>query len=342
MIRTVFKGILLFFLVALVAGAGAYLAVTYMIRTEETVIVPDLVGKDAMEGLKHMTDLQLDPKVEGFTCSGTIPKDHIISQDPAPGRRMKIGRDLRIVISLGPELAEIPNVSGLSLDRAILLLEEKGLAPGRITYATGLPMEKGNVFSQFPGHGEKKPRKTRVDILVSNGGWPAAFAMPDLTGKNEAEAILFLESIGLATGDITGIFIKGKPKDTVHRQSPPAGSRVLIGDEVDLTINTGRISPDNTDYGDREILLRHKGKPGLLNREIHVMIDTQTGTEQYYHGWLEPGAVFQMLRPPVKNGKIRILEDGEMVFEYDLITGEIPLTPDMQVDPKAQNTKTGF
>jgi len=49
----------------LVAGASAYLTLTYIIKSEDTVIVPDLVGKDVVSALELLTDLQLNTKVSG-------------------------------------------------------------------------------------------------------------------------------------------------------------------------------------------------------------------------------------------------------------------------------------
>ena len=47
----------------LVAGASAYLTLTFIMKSEDTVIVPDLVGKDVVSALELLTDLQLNTKV---------------------------------------------------------------------------------------------------------------------------------------------------------------------------------------------------------------------------------------------------------------------------------------
>jgi len=39
----------------LVAGASAYLTLTFIIKSEDTVIVPDLVGKDVVSALELLT-----------------------------------------------------------------------------------------------------------------------------------------------------------------------------------------------------------------------------------------------------------------------------------------------
>jgi serine/threonine-protein kinase len=77
-----------------VAGASAYLTLTLIIKSEDTVIVPDLVGKDVVTALEQLTDLQLNTKVNGSEYSRQFPKNHIIFQEPEPGSEIKKDRDI--------------------------------------------------------------------------------------------------------------------------------------------------------------------------------------------------------------------------------------------------------
>ncbi|UCF94094.1 MAG: PASTA domain-containing protein, partial [Desulfobacterales bacterium] len=77
------------------AGASAYITLTLIIKSEDTVIVPDLVGKDVVLALEFLTDLDLNTKVRGSEYSVDMPKNQVIFQDPEPGSEIKKGRDVK-------------------------------------------------------------------------------------------------------------------------------------------------------------------------------------------------------------------------------------------------------
>ena len=86
----------------LAAAASAYFTLTYIIKSEDTVIVPDLVGKDVVSALELLTDLHLNTKVSGSEYSPQFPKNHVVFQEPDAGSEIKKDRDVRIIISKGP------------------------------------------------------------------------------------------------------------------------------------------------------------------------------------------------------------------------------------------------
>ena len=96
-------------------GISAYLTLTLIIKSEDTVVVPYLVGKDVVYVLELLTDLGLNTKVKGSEYSADVPKNNVIFQEPAPGAEIKKGRDVRIIISKGPKSILMPNIKGLSV-----------------------------------------------------------------------------------------------------------------------------------------------------------------------------------------------------------------------------------
>ena len=87
----------------LIIGASAYFTLTLIIKSEDTVVVPDLVGKKVLYVLEILTDLKLNAKIKGSEYSSDIPVDHVIFQEPEPGSEIKIGRNVTIIISKGTE-----------------------------------------------------------------------------------------------------------------------------------------------------------------------------------------------------------------------------------------------
>ena len=113
--KFLFKTLMLFAIVAAVAGISGYLTLRFIIKGEDTVVVPDLVGRDVIYALNILTDLGLNTKVKGFEYRGDVPKNHVAHQDPAPGNVIKKDRDVRIIISKGPRSLVVPNFVGMNV-----------------------------------------------------------------------------------------------------------------------------------------------------------------------------------------------------------------------------------
>ncbi|MCG2757790.1 MAG: PASTA domain-containing protein, partial [Desulfobacteraceae bacterium] len=68
---------------------SAYLTLTFIIKSENKVVVPDLVGKDVVLILEMLSDLGLNTKIKGSEYSDNVPKNHVIFQEPEPGSEIK-------------------------------------------------------------------------------------------------------------------------------------------------------------------------------------------------------------------------------------------------------------
>ena len=156
----------------LIAGVSAYLTLTAIIKSEDTVIVPDLIGKDVVSALEILTDLQLNTKVNGSEYSQYHAKNHVTFQEPAPGSEIKRDRDVRIMISKGAKSILMPNIVALSEQQARMIIEENGFRRGRISRTHSHKVEKDHIIVQVPQAGAMITRGTKVDILVSFGPKP--------------------------------------------------------------------------------------------------------------------------------------------------------------------------
>ena len=63
---------------AILAGISAYFTLSLVIKSEDTVIVPDFIGKDVVYVLEYLTELGLNTKVKGSQYSLDMPKHHVI------------------------------------------------------------------------------------------------------------------------------------------------------------------------------------------------------------------------------------------------------------------------
>lgn len=296
MIRTLFKFMAVVFVFCAVAGLSAYFTLSWIIKSEDTVIVPDLSGKNAIEALEQLTHLGLNTKVTGSEYSDTIAKNYVIRQDPGPGEQIKKNRYVCLVISKGSQTVRVPDLRGQKIADAQILLEDNGLAAGDLTYAYFPAVSKDRVVAQDPEPGNPVARSGPVDLLVSAGDRPEAFMMPDMKGLFMDEAILSIEARKMKLDGVESVYDKTRPPNTVIGQAPPAGYRVEQGDGVRLMIN--RKPGSGQKQGEpRKVLFTYRLPPGFLKQQIRLEMSCYGTQLVIYDGLMEPGATIWALVP---------------------------------------------
>lgn len=98
-----------------------------------------------------------------------FPKGRIVSQEPNPGIMTKRFRTVKVVVSQGPEMTEVPYLDNLSISQAKLKLENAGLILGEINPRYSDEVKKDKVIISNPLAGSKIPRNGTVDIEISLG-----------------------------------------------------------------------------------------------------------------------------------------------------------------------------
>ncbi len=315
MIKRILKIAGLAFIFILTAGVSAYLTLTLIIKSEDTVIVPDLIGKDVVYALEFLTDLELNTKVKGSEYNEDIPKNHVTFQEPAAGAEIKKGRDVRIIISKGPKQITMPNLMTLSVHQGRLILEENGVCQGEISRTYSNSLEKDYIIAQVPSAGSMITRGTCVNLLISLGSRPKAYKMPNLQGLSLDEAMLSIERANLTVGEIKSSHIKNKPRNIIVNQEPLPGYRVIGGSIVHLTIN--RKTPKK---GHPEIYSQKSGslfsyrlKYGFLRRRIRVKLNSAGFTSDLFDEFVKPGEEIWLLIPGDADATVFLYEDDRLV-----------------------------
>ncbi|MBW1896776.1 MAG: PASTA domain-containing protein, partial [Deltaproteobacteria bacterium] len=202
------KALILFAIFVAVAGTSGYLTLRFIIKGEDTVVVPDLVGKDVIYVLNILTDLGLNTKVDGFEYQGDVPKNHVAYQDPGSGSVIKKDRDVRIIISKGPRSSIVPNLVGMEIRQAHIIMEENGLSEGVLSRTFSPSAAVDEVISHVPPAGMVAMRGDFMDLLVSLGRRPTAQKMPHLEGMTLEDAIVVLERHHLGIGQVRSVLRK--------------------------------------------------------------------------------------------------------------------------------------
>ena len=304
----------LFLIFILVVSVSAYLTLTLIIKSEDTVVVPDLVGKEVVYVLELLTDLGLNTKVKGSEYSKEYSKNHIIFQEPEPGAEIKKGRDIKIILSKGARSILMPNLKGLSLQQARIILEENSLCQEKISITYSDNIKKDEIISQVPSTGSMINRGGCVNLLVSLGVRPPAYKMPNLKGHYLESAIPLIESSNLALGEIKSSFYKDKPLNVIIDQEPLSGHRVIEGSIVSFVINR---KPGEKDQGlFHEIngfdLFRYRLKSGFLKRSIRVSLNRHGVSDDLFNGLMKPGEEIWLFIPKNTDATLFLYEDDEL------------------------------
>jgi len=297
------------------AGASAYLTITLIIKSEETVVVPALKEKEVVYALQILSDLGLNTRIKSSRYSETVPANHIIAQEPGPGEEIKKGRNVKLVISRGQLSVSTPQVTGLSISQALIILEENGICPGIQSHSPHADLQTGAIFAQSPPPGVVINRQDCVDLLISSGPYQNAFAVTDLATLQVEDAILKIDAGQLKLGDISTSATRDVPLNTVSNQTPPAGYRVVTGQVVHLGVNRDRTNggPVAESSRKKSWFIRHRTSTGLLNIHIRVRINSKYISYDLFNDFISPGQDLIFLIPRFENVTIMLYEDGELI-----------------------------
>ena len=120
----------------------------------------DLAGKTYEQAAAAIEAEQLAPvKEERF--HDTVPPGTVIGTEPGAGAGVARDGQVKVLVSKGPDLVEVPSVKGLTLQQAIDKLEAAGFTVGDV-----FGPAKGQPFTTSPDAGSKQKRGTTVDIYL--------------------------------------------------------------------------------------------------------------------------------------------------------------------------------
>ena len=217
-----------------------------VIRTQppsNTVINPDSlvtiivsVGPEAFP-IPYVLDIETERAIyvveeSGFTLGQVlevndenIPRGFVISQNPVAGTKMSPGTTVDLVVSKGPSLIEISDLSRKSPEDAIQILETLGFEYELIEEYSE-DVEIGLVSGTLPEAGEIVTPDELIQVIVSLG---IRIEVPEVEGLNYEDAIRVLEELGLVAT------VSGDTNDVVRKQIPRKGEFIEPEGVVELT-----------------------------------------------------------------------------------------------------------
>lgn len=131
--------------------------ITVVVSTGVPLVpVPDVVGRSRDEAATAIREAGLTPQLVEQPDED-VDAGEVVSQRPEGGSAPR-GSVVRVVVSTGPDVVEVPNVRGRSVDAARRILEDAGFK----VRVRSLPI--GTVVAQQPGGGAERRRGSTVTI----------------------------------------------------------------------------------------------------------------------------------------------------------------------------------
>lgn len=210
-------------LFAIIALAGLlWFASTEPLKSfsnNDTVLVPDVTGIDAAQATATLTDLGLVVN-QLNEANEMVPEGEVLRTEPPAGIRLPLETTIDLYVSAGAEPTSVPNIQGLTLNRARDRLEDAGLELGLVTRENSGIIRAERVISTSPRIGAVIRKGEPVDLVISTG----LTDVPDVTGLSlsDARAILSDSSLGVVVRTEARQECSGTASEIVD-QTPEAG-----------------------------------------------------------------------------------------------------------------------
>jgi len=128
-------------------------------------------GNSAIDQVRsRMSDMGLQYEIRQINHS-TVPSGQVVYTNPSAGYEVRAGVDLvTIYVSMGPEVVRrhVPDVRGLSLENARLMLELHNLRIGDVTYVETDEVAEV-VVAQEPMDGTMQDEGTAINLVINRG-----------------------------------------------------------------------------------------------------------------------------------------------------------------------------
>ena len=203
--------------------------------------VPELVGVAEGEARNTVSPLGWNIVISAER-SDEVALGGVIRTSPAAGTMLREGDDFILVISEGPTLAVVPDVTGLSQADAVAALEAQGLVVVE-TIRDDDNMPAGRVVSWIVTEqpnllaGSEVLKGTQVAIAISGG--PVLRAVPNLIGRSEADAVAELGAVQLVAQRNDDVFSSDIAVGLVAAQEPQSATQLSRGDVVAFSVSNG-------------------------------------------------------------------------------------------------------
>jgi serine/threonine-protein kinase len=194
---------------------------------KERFTIPDVHDQSQQDAQAALAKFPFQISVVQQT-SDSVPNGNVIGTDPSAGSQVKRGQTVRLLVSSGPAIIEVPDVTGQSQGDATQTLTNASFKVA-VRQEISDDVDPGTVIDQQPAGNDHAAKFSTVTITVAQG---SLITIPSVSGDVGA-AKTELQSLGLKVkvhkrfGGLLGRLVD---------MSPSPGTQVHRGDTVNLDV----------------------------------------------------------------------------------------------------------
>lgn len=236
------------------APRGSQVAVLVSVGKPTVPAIPTTADTDRYRQLLAQRTLRLGLGMESY--SDDVPVGGIVSVSPQPGVHVNVGSTVTASLSKGPAPVDIPDVSGMTEDKARAALQKVGLQVVGVDHEFSANHSAGTVLDVTPPAHTKVVKGSEVRLKVSN-----AQKIPDVSGMKLDDAQAKLQELGLTVHVSTDDVARDKPS-TVVEILPRAGTvadptKTIVELKVNRKIKVANVVGKSPEHA--ESILREQG-----------------------------------------------------------------------------------
>jgi serine/threonine-protein kinase len=288
-------------------------AMSALVHSRKEVQVPDISKKSAAVALDSLSNVNLAMRKAGAEFQPDLPAGSVIRQLPPAGTLVREGKVIRVWVSQGAEDIEVPDLTGLLLRNAELIIRQSHLTAGAKDTAYSLTVEKGYIISQTPEPLSLLSKGDLVNLVVSDGQPPSSMQlMPDFRQKKLSDVNLWASGANIEIKiieDAQSPF----PNGTVVKQTPGPDEEVAPDSEIEITVSARPQSEDEKFHR-----VHYELPQGKNPNRVRIVIIDDIGEREILNEMKQPGSKVDMTVPSGGSATFRIFVDGILVREKEM------------------------
>jgi hypothetical protein len=216
---------------------------TFVTGIPETKI-PNVVGMEESEAVAVLHEFKLDSYLIGKRFSDEVSMNKVVVTNPEVGSKVKTGRKVGYILSLGPDSGEIPDFRGKTLEEVMELLKEKPYQIQKAGDIYSADYADGKIVSQDPKAGDFFQENTVIRLWLSKG-YPVQITLSPVG----PESPKVLAKIDLKVIDPTNktlvkiISIRGADREVLYSEFVAPGKELyfeieqIVGSRLEVYFN---------------------------------------------------------------------------------------------------------
>lgn len=280
-------------------------------RSRDVLEVPNVTNMTVVEAQRALEEKGFKVELEE-KFGDKIKPGLVMEQSPKAGEKRKEGSLIFLTISKGAELKTVPDVVGMSLTKAEQQLEAAGYAVGSITRRQDSSKRVGSVLSQSPNGLDKAPKGSKINLVINEGDK----TVPNLTGQPVGNAEKLLKDAGLTLGKVSRVK-NSAAKNTIIATEPAAGSNLVQGSKVNITVSDGperggSISSGSSQYVDFIV------PNGAKEQHVQIYVKDNRGRRLVYDGSQKGGVRLRQKIDGSGSVSVQFYSDNKLIEEKSL------------------------